>query len=219
VTPAPPSTPWLSQLDTADRQPPTEALAAKVRLTEKLTKLKEEMGKLVLASLDRQISLTDPDRRSMERARLRRRRLQRAGRRRYRAPSDRDARDDEQRLRSAQLANKASRARCSRPWPIAATSVARRSSPATRTVSPRAAQAADVGRQIGGCPSHVDAAVLALAGLTAICAIEDTIKTEGGLDNPDPVRSGRCRELCHTVGKTSGRSRDHDRRRVEPALR
>jgi hypothetical protein len=107
VTPAPPSTSWLSQLDTADRQQPTEALAAKVRLTEKLTKLKEEMGKLVLASLDRQISLTDPDRRSMERARLRRRRLQRAGRRRYRAPSDRDARDDEQRLRSAQLANKA----------------------------------------------------------------------------------------------------------------
>jgi len=38
---------YLSQLDTADRQEPTEALAAKVtRLTEKLTKLKEEMGKL-----------------------------------------------------------------------------------------------------------------------------------------------------------------------------
>jgi hypothetical protein len=37
----------LSQLDTADRQEPTEALAAKVtRLTEKLTKLKEQMGKL-----------------------------------------------------------------------------------------------------------------------------------------------------------------------------
>src|ERR1700686_3386620 len=37
---------YLSQLDTADRQEPTEALAAKVtRLTEKLTKLKEEMGK------------------------------------------------------------------------------------------------------------------------------------------------------------------------------
>ena len=38
---------YLSQLDTADRQEPTEALAAKVtRLTEKLTKLKEQMGKL-----------------------------------------------------------------------------------------------------------------------------------------------------------------------------
>src|SRR5438876_1723324 len=63
---------YLSQLDTADRQEPTEALAAKVtRLTEKLTKLKAEMGKLavyekqMLASPDQQISLTDPDSRSM----------------------------------------------------------------------------------------------------------------------------------------------------------
>jgi hypothetical protein len=63
---------YLSQLDTADRQEPTEGLAAKVtRLTEKLTKLKEEMGKLavyekqMLASRDQQISLTDPDSRSM----------------------------------------------------------------------------------------------------------------------------------------------------------
>jgi transposase len=63
---------YLSQLDTADRQEPTEVLAAKVtRLTEKLTKLKEEMGKLavyekqMLASPDQQISLTDPDSRSM----------------------------------------------------------------------------------------------------------------------------------------------------------
>jgi len=63
---------YLSQLDTADRQEPTEALAAKVtRLHEKLTKLKEEMGKLavyerqMLASPDQQISLTDPDSRSM----------------------------------------------------------------------------------------------------------------------------------------------------------
>src|SRR4249919_3100148 len=63
---------YLSQLDTADRHEPTEALAAKVtRLTEKLTKLKEEMSKLavyekqMLASPDHQISLTDPDSRSM----------------------------------------------------------------------------------------------------------------------------------------------------------
>src|SRR5438128_7667797 len=63
---------YLSQLDTADRQEPTEALAAKVtRLAEKLTKLKEQMGKLavyekqMLASPDKQISLTDPDSRSM----------------------------------------------------------------------------------------------------------------------------------------------------------
>src|ERR1700742_1651444 len=63
---------YLSQLDTADRQEPTDALATKVtRLTEKLTKLKEEIGKLavyekqMLASPDQQISLTDPDSRSM----------------------------------------------------------------------------------------------------------------------------------------------------------
>src|SRR5581483_7907130 len=63
---------YLSQLDTADRQEPTEVLAAKVtRLTEKLAKLKEQMGKLavyekqMLASPDQQISLTDPDSRSM----------------------------------------------------------------------------------------------------------------------------------------------------------
>ena len=63
---------YLSQLDTADRQEPTEALAAKAtRLTEKLAKLKEEMDKLavyekqMLASPDQQISLTDPDSRSM----------------------------------------------------------------------------------------------------------------------------------------------------------
>ena len=63
---------YLSQLDTADRQEPTEALAAKVtRLKEKLTKVKEAMDKLavyerqMLASPDQQISLTDPDSRSM----------------------------------------------------------------------------------------------------------------------------------------------------------
>jgi polyhydroxyalkanoate synthesis regulator phasin len=40
---------YLSQLDTADRQEPTEALATQVtRLTEKLAKLKEEMGKLAV---------------------------------------------------------------------------------------------------------------------------------------------------------------------------
>jgi transposase len=63
---------YLSQLDTADRQEPTEALAMKAaRLKEKLAKLKEEMGKLaayekqMLASPDQQVSLTDPDSRSM----------------------------------------------------------------------------------------------------------------------------------------------------------
>jgi transposase len=63
---------YLSQLDTADRQEPTEALAVKVaRLKEKLANLQEEMGKLaayerqMLASPDQQVSLTDPDSRSM----------------------------------------------------------------------------------------------------------------------------------------------------------
>jgi transposase len=58
---------YLSQLDTADRQEPTEAAAVKVtRLKEKLTKLKEEMGKLagyekqMLASPDQQICLSLP---------------------------------------------------------------------------------------------------------------------------------------------------------------
>jgi hypothetical protein len=63
---------YLSQLDTADRHEPTEALVAKTeRLKEKLAKLKEEMAKLaaieaqMLASPDQQVSLTDPDSRSM----------------------------------------------------------------------------------------------------------------------------------------------------------
>src|SRR3990170_175695 len=63
---------YLSQLDTADRQEPSEVLALKTtRLNEKLAKLKEEMQRLeayekqMLTSPDQQISLTDPDSRSM----------------------------------------------------------------------------------------------------------------------------------------------------------
>jgi transposase len=63
---------YLDQLETADRHEPTEALAAKTeRLKEKLAKLKEEMAKLagieaqMLAAPDQQVSLTDPDSRSM----------------------------------------------------------------------------------------------------------------------------------------------------------
>jgi transposase len=63
---------YLSQLDTADLQEPSEALAAKTaHLKEKLLKLDGEMAKLaaiekqMLASPDQQISLTDPDSRSM----------------------------------------------------------------------------------------------------------------------------------------------------------
>jgi transposase len=63
---------YLSQLDTADRQEPSEALAAKTaHLKEKLAKLASELQRLkaiekeMLASPDQQISLTDPDSRSM----------------------------------------------------------------------------------------------------------------------------------------------------------
>jgi transposase len=63
---------YLSQLDTADLQEPSEALAAKTaHLKEKLVKLTSEVKRLkaiekeMLASPDQQISLTDPDSRSM----------------------------------------------------------------------------------------------------------------------------------------------------------
>jgi hypothetical protein len=63
---------YLSQLDTADRQEPSEALAAKsAHLKKKLEKLASETQRLkalekeMLASPDQQISLTDPDSRSM----------------------------------------------------------------------------------------------------------------------------------------------------------
>ena len=63
---------YLQQLDSADRQEPSEALKTKTsRLKEKIAKLKEEMQRLralearMLATPDQQISLTDPDARSM----------------------------------------------------------------------------------------------------------------------------------------------------------
>jgi hypothetical protein len=63
---------YLSQLDTADLQEPSEALAIKTaHLKDKLAKLASEMERLkaieraMLASPDQQISLTDPDSRSM----------------------------------------------------------------------------------------------------------------------------------------------------------
>src|SRR5947208_12716393 len=63
---------YLAQLDTADLQDPSEALAAKTaHLKEKLAKLASEMQRLeayettMLASPDQQISLTDPDSRAM----------------------------------------------------------------------------------------------------------------------------------------------------------
>jgi transposase len=63
---------YLAQLDTADLQEPSETLAAKTaQLKEKLGRLAGELQKLkvyeteMLASPDQQISLTDPDARSM----------------------------------------------------------------------------------------------------------------------------------------------------------
>jgi transposase len=63
---------YLAQLDSADRQEPTEALALRTtRLKEKIAKLGEEMKRLEAleatrqAAPDQQISLTDPDARSM----------------------------------------------------------------------------------------------------------------------------------------------------------
>jgi transposase len=63
---------YLAQLDTADRQDLSETITLKkTRIVDKLEKLKVEMGKLaaiekqMLASPDGQISLTDPDSRSM----------------------------------------------------------------------------------------------------------------------------------------------------------
>src|SRR5258707_5738947 len=62
---------YLSQLDTADRQGPTVPEAKTIRLKEKIAKLREEIERLnglnaqMMASDDKQISLTDPDARSM----------------------------------------------------------------------------------------------------------------------------------------------------------
>jgi transposase len=63
---------YLDQLDSADRQEPSDARSMTVtRLTEKLAKLREEMKRLEAlealrqAAPDGQISLTDPDSRSM----------------------------------------------------------------------------------------------------------------------------------------------------------
>jgi hypothetical protein len=62
---------YLAALDTADREEPVVALAKKVRLNEKIATLKEQMQRLkeieeqMNAAPDKQISLTDPDARSM----------------------------------------------------------------------------------------------------------------------------------------------------------
>ncbi len=63
---------YLHQLDSADRQEPSSAIDGKIeRLSEKIVKLKDEMQRLkeldgqMMAAPDKQVSLTDPDARSM----------------------------------------------------------------------------------------------------------------------------------------------------------
>lgn len=63
---------YMDQLDSADRQEPSEAMATKTaRLREKIGRLRQEMGRLAAIdelmrnSPDQQVSLTDPDARSM----------------------------------------------------------------------------------------------------------------------------------------------------------
>jgi hypothetical protein len=63
---------YLRQLDSADRQEPSEAITIKTtRIREKIARLKQEMGRLEVLDAemrntpDQQISLTDPDVRSM----------------------------------------------------------------------------------------------------------------------------------------------------------
>ena len=63
---------YLHQLDSADRQEPTAAITSRVeRLHDKIGRLREEMQRLqvlekqMMASPDEQVSLTDPDARSM----------------------------------------------------------------------------------------------------------------------------------------------------------
>lgn len=63
---------YLRQLDSADRQEPSEAISIKTtRIKEKITRLKQEMSRLEVLDAqmrnapDQQISLTDPDARSM----------------------------------------------------------------------------------------------------------------------------------------------------------
>jgi transposase len=100
---------YMSQLDTADRrtaagEDPSEAvLLSKTRLKEKLAKLDEEVKRLaaiekaLLASPDKQISLTDLD--GNERAGLRHGRLQCAKCGRHHEPSDCRARGHQRRQR------------------------------------------------------------------------------------------------------------------------
>jgi hypothetical protein len=89
---------YLSALETADRQEGEAAEARSARLKDKIASLREQMRKYkalegaVHAAPDKQISLTDPDARSMATGKDTGLWLQCAGRGRYAASPDRCAR-------------------------------------------------------------------------------------------------------------------------------
>ena len=82
--------------------------------------------------------------------------------------------------------------------------------------------AAVVGKKPAGL-SHVDAAALALTGLTAICAVEETAEAQGRRDHPDPGRRRRRGELRHPARQASRRAghlhRQHGQRRLRARAR
>src|SRR6516164_6279031 len=97
---------YLRALDQADREESDIAEAKSVRLKEKIAGLRRQMRALkvmeqtVQEAPDQQVSLTDPDARSMATSgKGRYRRLQCADRRRCRAPSDRGPRGDQSGVR------------------------------------------------------------------------------------------------------------------------
>ena len=66
--------------------------------------------------------------------------------------------------------------------------------------------------------SHVNAAALALTGLTAVNALEDTLKLKRGETILIQGGAGGVAELRHSVRQASRRARDHDDERGEPRL-
>ena len=66
--------------------------------------------------------------------------------------------------------------------------------------------------------SHVDAAALALTGLTAMSAIEDTLQLRAGGENPDPGRRRRSRQLRHPACQAYRRPCHYDGESDEPCL-
>jgi len=92
---------YLTALDTADRQEPAVAKVKAERLHDKIATLKTKLQELKEIEVqlnetpDKQISLTDPDARSMKTPGHRRGRLQRAGGGRREAPLDREPRSNE----------------------------------------------------------------------------------------------------------------------------